>query len=675
VIRNWTKALCLVLVAGLAASLPFVKGRPPEEVAHRASPAPVNSEKVVFLAGNLTDEDRITFTSALAATDHPGLLLFDSHESETPTENFLKEFKPSRVIPVGSFPRGVPDWDERLHCKTSPAQSWQPGKAEGLWQTLFPRPNRLVVCPAEPRSLLLQVACLAGAVKAPLLVDHGRPEDAADLERCLKDWPIQDVYVVGRAASVGDRSSPRFHHLKDEEAVTAAYLHQIGRVGLVKTLVVANPDDIRPGRGGMSALAPWIALKKRACLLLTSPGGDNVEALVQQTAEQPLLNSASSVILVGNLQAIPMQRRPNPMPEGRDRNIDMEPLTPHGKEPYSYAVGRLFHEDINVITLMLARPSLWKNPAGPLKALVVSNPGGSLPLLETFSRNTARELANAGFDTTALFGHEARRAAIRKLLPKQTVFLWEGHHSTLVREFEVPEWTEPLLPSLIFLQSCLALSENEAAPFLRRGACGVIGSSSRTYSASGGALALAYCDALLYEHLSAGESLRHAKNYMLAFALLKEKRLGAQAKLGGATIRSAWSFTLWGDPTLQLPVPPPPPDALPRVRHQVEGNVIRIVLPESAHAKATSGRYQTQMWANARLGGLLTAKADERELRPLVFAEFHLPQVPHGKTPHLHGRLPGKNWAFCWDDRRQCGILLAAPRTQDHEVRFHVKWD
>jgi hypothetical protein len=658
----------------LAAGLPFVKGRPPEEVAHWVSRILTNRDKVVFLAGNLTDEDRITFTSALAASDHPGVLLFESHESEAPTEVFLKEWQPVRVIPVGAFPRGVPDWEERLHCKTSPAQSWQPGKAGGLWQTLFSRPSRVVVCPAEPRRLLLQAASLAGALKAPLLVDHGRPEDAADLERCLTDWPIQDVYVVGRAGSLSDRSSAHFHHLKDEEAVTAAYLHQIGRTGPLKNLVVANPDDIRPGRGGMSALAPWIALKKRACLLLTGPGGDNVEALVKQTAEQPLLKSASSVILVGNLQAIPMQRRPNPMPEGRDRNIDMEPLTPHGKEPYSYAVGRLFHEDINVITLMMARPGLWKD-SDRLKALVVSNPGGSLPLLETFSRNTARELANAGFDTTALFGHDARRLAIRKLLPKQTIFLWEGHHSTLVRDFEVPEWTEPLRPSLIFLQSCLALSEAEAGPFLRRGACGIIGSSSRTYSASGGALALAYCDALLYEHLSVGESLRHAKNYMLAFALLKEKRLGAQAKLGGATIRSAWSFTLWGDPTLQLPMPQAPPDALPPVRHHVEGNIVRIVLPESAHEKATSGRYQTQMWANARLGGLLTAKDDERELRPLVFAEVHLPQVPHGKTPRLHGRLPGKNWAFCWDDRRQCGILLAAPRTQDREVRFHVSWD
>src|SRR5262249_4725910 len=139
------------------------------------------------------------------------------------------------------------------------------------------------------------------------------------------------------------------------------------------------------------------------------------------TAEQPLLKAANSVILVGNLQAIPTQKRPNPMPEGKDRTIEMEPLTPHGKEPYSYAVGRLFHDDINVVALMLARAELWENATGPYKALVVSNPGGSLPLLETFSRNTARELANAGYDTTALFGHEARRATIRKLLPKQTI--------------------------------------------------------------------------------------------------------------------------------------------------------------------------------------------------------------------------------------------------------------
>ena len=683
-IRHCAKWLCLFLFAGLAVGLPLVKGRPPEEIARWAQPEQFGSDKVVFLAGNLTDEDRITLTSALAG--HPGIVLFDSHESEVPTEFFLKEFRPTRVIPVGGFRESVADLEERLHCKVVAAQPWEPGKAGGLWQAFFPHPHKVVICPAEPRRLLLQAACLAGAMKAPLLVDHGRPEDAADFQRCLKDWAIEDVYLIGRAGSVSDRSLPIahnspgsvkicFHHLNDEEAVSDAYLHQLGQ-DPAKTLVVANPEDVRPGRGGMSALAPMIALKKRALLVLTNPGGDNVEALVEQAGRQPSLQSAHSVILVGNLQAIPMQRRPNPMPEGRDRNIEMEPLTPHGKEPYSFAVGRLFHDDINVVALMLARPRLWQSRWNGLpRALVVSNPGGSLPLLETFSRNTAQELTNAGYQTTALFGHQARRSEIRKLLPKQTIFLWEGHHSTLVRDFEVPDWTEPLRPSLIFLQSCLALTPNEAMPFLRRGACGVIGSSSRTYSASGGALALAYCDALLYEHLSVGESLRHAKNYMLAFALLKEKRLGAQAKLGGATLRSAWAFTLWGDPTLMLPEPTPPEHALLRVRHHVEGNVIRIQLPDSAHEKATSGPYQTQMWANARLGGLMSGKSDDRNLRPLVFAEVNLSQVPPGKVPHLHGRLPGKNWVFTWDARRNCGSLLAAPRTQDRELSFHVRWD
>src|SRR5262249_9215009 len=151
---------------------------------------------------------------------------------------------------------------------------------------------------------------------------------------------------------------------------------------------------------------------------------------------------------------------------------------------------------------------------------------------------------------------------VRKLLPEQTIFLWEGHHSTLIGSYGVHQWTEPLRPSLIFLQSCLALSEPKVQPFLQRGAVGVIGSSSRTYSGSGGAFALASFNALLYENQTAGGSLRQAKNFMIAYAQLKEKRLGDQAKLGGANVRAALAFTLWGDPTLRLPQPSPPDDAL-----------------------------------------------------------------------------------------------------------------
>ena len=36
----------------------------------------------------------------------------------------------------------------------------------------------------------------------------------------------------------------------------------------------------------------------------------------------------------------------------------MEPLTPTGTEPFTFATGRLFHPDPGVVTLMLARQRL-----------------------------------------------------------------------------------------------------------------------------------------------------------------------------------------------------------------------------------------------------------------------------------------------------------------------------
>ena len=138
------------------------------------------------------------------------------------------------------------------------------------------------------------------------------------------------------------------------------------------------------------------------------------------------------------------------------------------------------------------------------------------------------------------------------------MFLWEGHHNTLINDWGFVAWDEPLRPSLMFLQSCLALTEEKASPLFDRGAVAVIGSSSRTYSATGGAFSLAYLDAVLYDGQSLGGALRQSKNFLLAYSRLKDKRLGSHAKLGGANVRSAWAFTLWGDPSLRLPAPPPP---------------------------------------------------------------------------------------------------------------------
>jgi hypothetical protein len=374
-----------------------------------------------------------------------------------------------------------------------------------------------------------------------------------------------------------------------------------------------------------------------------------------------------------------MAKRPNPIAKDKDPVIEMEPLTPRGAEPFSFATGRLFHEDRAVVPLLLARQELLtraptRSP-GPRRALVASNPRGDLNLLEAFSRNTVHELRNAGYETTAFFGKEVNGDDLRRLMPEHDVFLWEGHHNPLINDFAFPDWDEPLPPSLVFLQSCLALKESKAGLVLSRGALGVVGSSTRTYSASGGACSLAFFDAILYDGESLGGALRQSKNFLLAYSLLKDKRLGKDATRSGANLRSAWAFTLWGDPTLQLPRPAVPADALPPVRHEVHGDTILLHLPAERHEKVTSDKYRAEMMPNARLAGLLRKGADGLALAPFVFAEVRLPNAEPGRTPRLHSKLPTDRYVFCWDGRRGCGYLLVTPGPQtERELRFRVEW-
>lgn len=248
-----------------------------------------------------------------------------------------------------------------------------------------------------------------------------------------------------------------------------------------------------------------------------------------------------------------------------------------------------------------------------------------------------------------------------------------------MKTYGVPRWTDPTAPSLVFLQSCLALSEDDALPFLQRGSIALVGSSTRIFSATGGAFTLAYFDALLYEDQSLGGALRQAKNYLLTYSLLKEQLLGKEAKFTGANVCSAWAFTLWGDPNLKLPLPRPPADAAKAFRHEVRDNTITFLPPETTYEKIRTGSYEAQLRPNARLAGLLrTDKTDEgedvRRLVPFLFAEVHLPQVPSGRTPRLECKLPRKHWVFSWDGRR--GYLLVAPRAKDGtEIRFRVSWE
>jgi len=666
------RTLLFALFSGLAFAL--LGGPFPSRSAGDTSPAP--PKKIVYLGGVLSDEETLVFTSAVAAADPQAVVLFDSPATSPYLKAFLTAFDPERVVPVGSFCDGLDDLRSRLGRATAEPLAWE-GRPRALWAALFPRVERVVVCPAEPRGPLLQAACLAGLLKAPLFITHDR-EDEADLRRRVADWKPNEVHAVGAAVrACRQLGEVRVVPLGTERAVADSCRRELAKRGPAATLVVANPNDLYDGRGGMSSLAPWLALRHDAPLLLTDPAGDDVEAVVAAALKHKELRAVDSVLLAANRQAVPMRVRPNPIPADHDPLIELEPLTPEGNAPFSFAVGRVFHDDRSVVALMLARQRLLAEARGPRRALIASNPGGGLPLLETFSRNTAKEFRNAGYEITAKFRGDVSKDDLRRTLPDHDIFLWEGHHGTLIREFKLPDWDEPTAPSFVFLQSCLALTEEKAQPLLRRGAVGVIGSPVRTYSASGGACSLAFFDALLYDGKSLGGGLRQAKNFLLAYAQLKEKRLGKDAKRGGANVRAAWAFTLWGDPTLTLPRPERPADALSGVRHEVQGNTIVVSLPDKTHDKVASNKFQVEMPPNARLAGLIRKEEDDSEkpLVPFVFVEVSLPKAPTGRVPELHAKVPPSHYVFCWDERRRTGYLLITPRARDEkELRFRVSW-
>jgi hypothetical protein len=674
VTQNVARTLFLLTLAALGFGL--LGQTLPDQLAASPTTAAADRERVVFVAGEMKPEELLTLTAAAGAQE--AVVLLDSAATSPYTRAFLAAYRPSRVVPVGSFPAGVADLERRLNVATAPAITWQAGQPAVLWRDFFARAEHVVVCPTGPRRRLLQAACLAGTVGGPLFLVHGDKGEGQILRDCLARWHTRTVYTVADTGKLcaGAEGVTTFD-LPGEREVAAAHLKHLLRDGPVKNLVVANADDNRDGATGMSILAPYLAVQKHAPLLLTNAAGTDVESLVQAAVKKRDLHAVDALVLVADLKAIPVKTRANPIPTDKDKFIEMEPFTPDGLEPFSFAIGRLFHQEPGVFALLLARERLLTAARTPRKVLVASNSGGSLPLLETVSRNTVKEFRNAGYETTALFGKDVTRDDLRRLLPEHDVFLWEGHHNTLICDWEFPKWDESLPPSLVFLQSCLALAEWKTQRVLRRGAVAIVGSSTRVYSASGAACSLAFFDGLLYDNQPVGGALRQAKNFLIAYAKLKEKRLGKDAQRTGANLRSAWAFTLWGDPTLHLPSTERPANSLDAISHEVHGKTIVLKLPEVAYDKVSTSKYKGQMFPNGRLAGLITKDKDEdlSPLVPFVFAEVKLPKGPAGQTPTLHSRIPSSHWVFCWDGRRRCGYLLVTPRAKDgQELRFHVEW-
>ncbi|MBP3955782.1 hypothetical protein J8F10_10855 [Gemmata sp. G18] len=642
----------------------------PLTVARAAAPEPARAGAVV-LVGTVPDPDLVALGVMVAAAQPDTDFLLDSGRTESIVKPYFDRLRPAAVTPVGTFPEGL-----------VAAKRWgvaepvvRPTVADPVafaW-ALYPKAERAVVAPRTPAPELLQAACLAGALRVPLFVLREGDDPIKGLKELLAARGTKEITAVGAARDACKKlEGVRVTELADAAATAAAHSKELLRKGKIETLVLANPADAKKH----AALAPWVAVKRRAALLLTGTDGKDAGTVVNAALKEKDTARADVLIVVADTNAIPLVKRANPA-AGKDEQIDVEPWIPETDDLITLSAGRLFHADRAVVPLLLARPRLLARAPGPPKILIASNPGDGLPLLETFSRNTGRELENAGWKVIGRYGKtELTAKELRETLPEQDAFLWEGHYRTLVDQFEMPKWTEPLRPSLIFLQSCLALNPDESALLFDRGAAAVVGTPNRTYSGSGGALTLAFFDSLAYDGRNAGASMRHAKNFLLCYMDLKAKRLGDGAKMSGANKRAAWTFTIWGDPELKMPKPAPPKDALPALACEVVKDRITLSLPEKRYPPTEVAPYKAEMWPGGRLAGLFTTDEEARLLAPLAFAEVSLPNAKEGYTPRLSSKVPGRNWVFRWDARRRVGYILSVPREKDEgKIEFRVHWD
>src|SRR5262249_5528813 len=161
----------------------------------------------------------------------------------------------------------------------------------------------VVVCPHQPREQLLQAACLAALLHAPLARQPSKENGNLLLARVLKAWHTKEVYLIGSAGL----NSPHFdfarvHRLCGPQEWSAAILPLLAKSGPIRTLVITNPADEKKGLGCMSMLAPYVALRHHAPLLFTNAEGTDTAAVVRKACEQSESKDADNLLLVGDLK-------------------------------------------------------------------------------------------------------------------------------------------------------------------------------------------------------------------------------------------------------------------------------------------------------------------------------------------------------------------------------------
>ncbi len=177
---------------------------------------------------------------------------------------------------------------------------------------------------------------------------------------------------------------------------------------------------------------------------------------------------------------------------------------------------------------------------------------------------------------------------------------------------------------VIVLQSCHSLEEVSSGEMFDLGAAGLVGSAFNVYSATGSAVAKAFCDGLLYRGDTVGEALRDARNY--SFCLAKLKAMRGQ-KEQTKVYRSGLSFRLWGDPEVRAFYRPLPRAKRPPVSAQFAQSDDQLVVSMGAYhlPESRTDNYIARLFPASQTAGIVKRLKNEpqRRLAPVYF--FRLP--------------------------------------------------
>jgi hypothetical protein len=412
-------------------------------------------------------------------------------------------------------------------------------------------------------------------------------------------------------------------------------------------------------------VAPLLSAAPRAPLVLTSGAdSDSAEREVLAAIDAQAL-SPSHIALVGDELALRSHRIPDPVlaaggPEARGGGtivrVELFSEIQH-ERPQDFIVGRIVAEDAAQASALLARQLHRRRKSSQRPVTFLTNADSIFALGETISRTTVRELGNLGVPVRAYYRGEVTPEIIKQTMLQTDVLVWEGHPRDLTLE-ERGGIAVDTAPEIAILQGCYTLDRSDPFILIEKGTEAIVATSAAIYSAPGSAFARAVLDNALYDGADLGTAVRNGRNYLLALAQLQRLRGHHEWR---KTYRAALAFTLWGDPTLKLPLKTGRPGVKP-IAWEATPQELKLTIPPQRLREVAVDDYFARPAPRTMYAGLLLRLPDtkKRELKDLY---FHTVAVPAGQH---HACKPGEGWDV---------VSLYAPRSRTLSVLARPDWD